>query len=153
MSLPLIGGVIAGGKTVNAFEFELARRLGERYLQSPQVSVLVKESVGARVTVDGAVKSPGVYNLKGKTTLLQALALAQGLNDVGDTMVTLTRISNQRQVSTKVDVAAIRAGQTPDPQVFGGDTIVVDEFASRTGLQVLKNTVPAVIGLGVKAIP
>jgi polysaccharide export outer membrane protein len=52
-----------------------------------------------------------------------------------------------------LDVAAIRAGQAPDPQVFGGDTIVVDESAARTGLQVLKNTVPAAIGIGVRAVP
>jgi polysaccharide export outer membrane protein len=153
VSLPLIGAIIAGGKTVAAFEAELTRRFGERYLQSPQISVLVKESVGARVTVDGAVKSPGVYSLKGRTTLLQALALAGGINEVGDTTVTLTRIADQRHVSAQVDVAAIRTGQATDPLIYGGDTIVVDESAGRTGLQVLKNTVPAVIGLGVRAVP
>jgi polysaccharide export outer membrane protein len=153
VSLPLIGSVVAAGKTVAVFEAELARRLGAKYIQSPQVSVLVKESVGARVTVDGAVKMPGVYTLKGRTSLVQALALAQGISDVGDTLVTLTRISDGRQVSSRIDVAAIREGRAVDPQVFGGDTVVVDESAARTGLQVLKNTVPAVVGLGVRAVP
>ncbi len=153
VSMPLLGGVIAAGKTVSEFEAELTKRLGAKYLQSPQVSVFVKEAVGSRVTVDGAVKMPGVYPLKGKTTLLQALALAQGINDVGDSTITLTRVADEKRVSMRIDVAAIRAGQAPDPQVYGGDTIVVDESAARTGLSVLKTTVPAMIGLGVRAIP
>jgi polysaccharide biosynthesis/export protein len=153
VSLPLIGALTAAGKTVRDFELELNRRYGERYLQSPQISVFVKESVGQRITVDGAVRNPGVFSLKGKTTLLQAIALAQGLNDVGDTLVTLTRTADQHPVSTRYDIAAIRSGKASDPLVYGGDVISIDESASRTALQVLKTTVPAAIGIGVKAVP
>jgi len=154
VSLPLVGGVLAGGRTVSEFEADVTRRLGAKYLQSPQVSVFVKESVGLRVTVDGAVRKPGVYPLKGKTTLLQALALGEGINDVGDTStVTLMRTVDQKRVGAKYDVAAIRAGQAEDPMVYGGDTIVVDESAARQGLQVLKATIPAVVSVGTRAIP
>jgi polysaccharide export outer membrane protein len=154
VSLPLIGGVTAAGRTVSELEADIARRLGARYLQSPQVSVFVKESVGRQITVDGAVKKPGVYTLKGKTTLLQALAMAEGLNEVGDAgTVTVIRKSNQQQVSARYDLATIRSGSDGDPLVYGGDTIVVDESVARHGLQVLKTTVPAVVGLGVRAIP
>jgi polysaccharide biosynthesis/export protein len=153
ISLPLVGALVAGGKTVRVFEAEVTRRYGEKYLQSPQISVFVKESVGQRITVDGAVRNPGVFSLKGKTTLLQAIALAQGLNDVGDTVVTLTRTADQRPVSSRYDIAAIRSGQASDPLVYGGDVISVDESASRTAIQVLKSTVPAAIGIGVKAVP
>ena len=154
VSLPLVGGVIAGGRTVSEFEADVTRRLGAKYLQSPQVSVFVKESVGLRVTVDGAVRKPGVYPLKGKTTLLQALALGEGINDVGDTStVTLMRTVDQKRVGAKYDVAAIRAGQADDPMVYGGDTITVDESAARQGLQVLKAAIPAAVGVGTRAIP
>ena len=113
-----------------------------------------EESVGLRVTVDGAVKKPGVYPLKGKTTLLQALALGEGINDVGDTStVTLMRTVDQKRVGAKYDVAAIRAGQAEDPMVYGGDTITVDKSAARQGLQVLKATIPAVVSVGTRAIP
>ena len=154
VSLPLVGGVVAGGRTVSEFEADVTRRLGAKYLQSPQVSVFVKESVGLRVTVDGAVKKPGVYTLKGKTTLLQALALGEGINEIGDaSTVTLMRTVDQKRVGAKYDVAAIRAGQAEDPMVYGGDTIVVDESAARQGLQVLKATIPAVVSVGTRAIP
>lgn len=150
VSLPLIGGVIAGGRTVSEFEADVTRRLGAKYLQSPQVSVFIKESVGQRVTVEGAVKKPGVYTLKGKTTLLQALAMAEGINEIGDLTVTLIRVSDQRRVSAKYDVSAIRAGQAADPLVYGSDTIVVDESLARTGVQVLKSAVPAMINVGAR---
>ncbi len=154
VSLPLIGAVTAAGRTVSELEADITRRLGARYLQSPQVSVFVKESVGRQITVDGSVKKPGVYMLKGKTTLLQALAMAEGLSDVGDTgSVTVMRMSNQQQVSAHYDLSSIRSGSANDPLVYGGDTIVVDESIARHGLQVLKTTVPAVVGLGVRAIP
>jgi|GEM_PF-242072 polysaccharide biosynthesis/export protein len=154
VSLPLIGGVTAAGRTVRELEADITQRFGARYLQSPQVSVFVKESVGRQITVDGSVKKPGVYTLKGRTTLLQALAMAEGLSEVGDTgSVTVIRKSNQQQVSARYDLSSIRSGGDSDPLVYGGDTIVVDESIARHGLQVFKTTVPAVIGLGVRAIP
>jgi polysaccharide export outer membrane protein len=154
VSLPLVGAVVAGGRTVSEFEADVTRILGAKYLQSPHVSVFVKESVGLRVTVDGAVKKPGVYTLKGKTTLLQALAMAEGINDVGDaSTVTLMRTADQKRVGAKYDVAAIRAGQAEDPMIYGGDTIVVDESAARQGLQVLKATIPLVVEGGTRVIP
>ena len=68
ISLPLIGAVLAAGRTVNELEGDVTRRYGARYLQSPQISVFLKESVGRQITVDGAVKKPGVYMLKGRTS-------------------------------------------------------------------------------------
>ena len=150
ISFPLIGGVVAAGRTVSELEAEITRKLAAKYLQSPQVSVFVKESVGLRVTVEGAVRKPGIYALKGKSTLLQALAMAEGINDIGDSAVMLIRTSDQRRVSAKYDVSAIRSGQALDPLVYGGDTIVVDESLARTGVQVIKSAVPAMINIGAR---
>jgi polysaccharide export outer membrane protein len=150
ISFPFIGAVVAGGRTVGEFEADLASNLGAKYLQSPQISVFIKESVGLRITLEGAVKKPGVYALKGKTTLLQALAMGEGINDIGDFSVTLIRVSNHNRVSAKYDISAIRAGRAADPLVYGGDTIVVDESVARTGVQVLKSAIPAVINLGAR---
>ncbi|MBY6243395.1 polysaccharide export protein [Methylosinus sp. Sm6] len=150
VSFPLIGAVTAAGRTTSEFERELAARLGTRFLRSPQVTVLIKESVGSRVTVEGAVRRPGVYQLKGKTRLVQALALAEGINDVGDYTVSLIRVSGQRRFTAKYDVSAIRSGKAEDPLVYGGDTIVVEESAARMGVQVLKSTVPTLVNVGAR---
>ena len=55
--LPLIGGVPAAGKTVHEVESEIAGRLRAKYLQNPQVLVTIKDAVGLRVSVQGAVKT------------------------------------------------------------------------------------------------
>ena len=56
--LPLIGAMRAAGKTVRELEAEITRELGAKYLQSPQVSVAVKDAAGQRVTVEGASQGP-----------------------------------------------------------------------------------------------
>ena len=73
ISLPLIGAIRAGGKTVQELEAEIAVRLSERFLQNPQVSVFVKEFASQRVTLEGAIKNPGIYPLTGRTSLIQAI--------------------------------------------------------------------------------
>ena len=78
ISLPLIGGVDAVGRTSQQLERLIADRLGENYLQSPQVSVFIKEFTSLRFTVEGAVNKPGVFPLVGQMTLLRALATAGG---------------------------------------------------------------------------
>lgn len=151
VSFPLIGAVTAGGRTLSEFEADLAAKLGGRFLRSPQVTVFVKDSVGLRVTVEGAVRRPGVYQLKGKTRLLQALALAEGINDVGDYGVSLIRESGQRRLTATYDVSEIRSGRAEDPLVYGGDTIVVNESAARTSLQILKSSIPTLVNVGARA--
>jgi polysaccharide export outer membrane protein len=59
INLPLVGEVPAAGKTAQEVETDLTAKLGAKYLQSPQVTVFVKEYNSQRVTVDGAVKKPG----------------------------------------------------------------------------------------------
>ena len=61
ITLPLIGGIMAGGKTIPELEQELAARYADGYLQNPQVSVFVEEFTSQRVTVEGAVAKPGIY--------------------------------------------------------------------------------------------
>jgi len=71
ISFPLIGRVQAGGLTTQALEDYLALKLGEKYLQDPQVSVFVKEYANRdQITVEGYVSRPGIIPLRGNTSLL-----------------------------------------------------------------------------------
>jgi polysaccharide export outer membrane protein len=126
--LPLIGGVPAAGRTVHEVESEITRRLQAKYLQNPQVLVTIKDAIGQRVTVQGAVKSPGVIQIRGDTTLTTLLAQTQGFTDTADkSSVLIIRNTGQGRVAAKVDAGAVLAGSAPDPRVYGGDTIVVDD--------------------------
>ena len=81
INLPLVGEVAVVGKTAQQVERELTTKLGAKYLQNPQVTVFVKEYNSHQVTIQGEIKKPGVFPLKGPTSLLQLVALAGGFED------------------------------------------------------------------------
>lgn len=124
--LPLIGSVQAAGFTTTELSENIAARLSERYMHSPQVSVLVAESVAQKVTVEGSVNEAGVYELKGETTLLQAIAMAKGPSRVAslDDIAVFRRVNGERMVAV-FDLAAIRSGTAEDPMIMGNDVVVV----------------------------
>src|SRR3984957_11290159 len=81
INYPLVGDIKAAGKTSHQLEHELAQRLGGAYIRSPQVTVFVREYNSQRVTVEGSVKNSGVFTVKGRTSLMQLLAMAGGVDD------------------------------------------------------------------------
>lgn len=124
--LPLIGELHAADLTTAQLSAEIARRLQSRYLENPQVSVLVETSVSQKVTVEGSVTEPGVYEIKGRTTLLDALAMAKGTSRVAalDQVVIFREINGQTQ-GALFSAKKITLGQQPDPEILGNDTVVV----------------------------
>ncbi|MBN1527397.1 MAG: polysaccharide export protein [Candidatus Omnitrophica bacterium] len=80
ISFPLVGSVMAKGLTTMQLGKEIAKRL-EEYVKNPQVSVSIKRMGSKKVIVLGEVKWPGVYTLSGATTVLEAVAMAQGFTD------------------------------------------------------------------------
>lgn len=143
ISLPLVGTVQAGGKTVQELEAHIAGLFSEEYLQSPQVTVFVKEFTSQRVTLEGAIKSPGIYPISGRTSLLQALAMAGGVTDLANLqgIVVFRTVEGQRMAAV-FDLKQIRAGNAVDPQVYGDDVIVVDQSGARTGLRRVLEAIP-----------
>lgn len=139
VSLPLIGVVPAAGKTVRTLENDIRTAYAATYLQSPEVSVFVKESAGKRVTVDGEVNKAGVFPLPPTASLLDAIALAGGFKPVAnpDQVYVFRQIGDKKLVA-KYDVSAIRRGQRPSPRVYGGDVVVVFASGSRVAIQNLK---------------
>ena len=124
--LPLIGTVRAAGMTSSDLAEEIARRLNGRFLKDPQVSVIVQSSVSQKVTVEGSVNEAGVYEIKGRTTLIDALAMAKGPSRVAALSdVVIFRVINGQRMGALFNVTHIRRGEAEDPEVMGNDTIVV----------------------------
>ncbi|MFN4160377.1 MAG: polysaccharide biosynthesis/export family protein [Stenotrophomonas sp.] len=146
ISLPLIGAVLAGGKTIPELEAELAKKYSEGYLQNPQVSVFVKEYASQRITLEGAVSKPGIYPITGKTTLLQAIALAGGLdNKVADLGgIVLMRQVNGKRMAAVFDLRQVRRGIVEDPQVYGDDIVVVEQSGSKSAFRNFIESAPAI---------
>jgi polysaccharide biosynthesis/export protein len=128
ISFPLAGVVEAAGKTPLEVEDEIEARLRAAYVRDPQVTVNLKETVSQVITVDGAVKEPGLYPVIGKMTLMRAVAAAKGTTDLAGlkNVVVLRTVGGQRYAAL-YNLKSIRAGNYPDPEVFANDVVQVDD--------------------------
>lgn len=142
--LPLIGKLVAKGKTTTELADEIAARLGEKYLQSPQVSVTVAEVLSRKVTVEGAVNEAGVFELKGRTSLLEAVARAKGVSKGANPhRVSIVRNVDGSPHAASFDLAAIGAGKAPNPEVEGDDIVIVDSSKAKSFWNGLVQALPA----------
>jgi polysaccharide export outer membrane protein len=143
VQLPLLGETAVAGKTAEELQEDLTSRLGAEYLQNPQVRVTVKEFKSRNVTVTGAIGSPGIYPLKGETTLLQIVAMAGGFKDASDSTVLVMRKGRGgKRLAARFDVSAIEKGRATDPLVQGGDTIVAGESTIKKAYQGFLKALP-----------
>jgi polysaccharide export outer membrane protein len=144
INMPLIGAVRSAGRTAGEMASDISGRLADRFLRDPQVTVTVKEAASQKITVDGAVAKPGVYEMRGSTSLLQAVAMAEGPTRVADlTKVAVFRSIDGRRSVALFDLSAIRQGRAADPQVLGDDVIVVDASRLSSALREVVGALPA----------
>ena len=144
ISLPLIGGVMAGGKSIPELETELAKKYSEGFLQKPQVTVFVKEFTSQRITLEGAVNKPGIYPITGRTSLLQAIALAGGVDDkVADLggIVVMRNVGGKRMAAV-YDLRQVRRGTVENPELYGDDIVVVEQSGSKTMFRRIIESIP-----------
>ena len=78
ISFPLVGDVLAEGRTVEELKKELAIRLGS-YVQEPVLSITVMKVNSYHIFVIGRVNHPGEFVVGRPTDVMQALSLAGGL--------------------------------------------------------------------------
>ena len=143
ISMPLIGEIRAYDLTSAQLDDALTHKLGEKYLENPDVSVGIKSSTRRSVTVDGAVNKAGSFPVHGPTTLMQAVAAAGGTReDANVRRVAIFRtIGGQRQAAA-FDLQNIRRGAAQDPQVYAGDIVVVDGSAIKEMQRQIFQSVP-----------
>lgn len=124
LALPLLGAVSVHGKTAEAVAAELRTSLQE-YVKNPVVSVAVN-SITQKVVVEGSVNQPGVYDIRGSATLIEAIAMARSPTEVADLdQVFVFRSIGGRVQGARFDLRRIRAGLDPDPAIVAGDRVVV----------------------------
>jgi len=130
--LPLLGAIPAEKRTTRELEADLTKRLKAKYVQNPQVSISVKDAVGLRVTVTGAVVKPGVISVRGRITLMSAISQSDGFSDTADksSIIVIRNLDSGRAIA-HFNADTILAGTAVDPNVYGGDTIVVNDSAGK----------------------
>lgn len=126
IQLPLAGDVLAAGLSAPELSRVIAERLGREFLRNPQVVVALVSTREQTVAVEGQVKMPGVYKITPDDTLLSAIARAQSPTNVArlDEVIVFRMVNGQR-MGARFDLAAIRAGRSPNPQILAGDVVVV----------------------------
>jgi len=131
-SYPVIGTVNAAGMTPFDLEQELRHRLAAGFVRNPQVSVNLEQTVSQVVTVDGEVRAPGLYPVVGRMTLIRAIATANGTGEFAklNNVVVFRTVGDQRYAAL-YNLAAIRQGAYPDPEIFANDVVVVSDSRAR----------------------
>jgi polysaccharide export outer membrane protein len=140
INLPIVGRLHAGGLTVEQLEADLVEKFGA-VLQTPTVTVFVAEFRSQPVSVLGAVRTPGVHQIRGSKTLFEVLSLAGGLNPDAGSAIRITRrksagplplqgatddSSGEYQVA-EVSVKSVMEAQNPKEniQVLPDDVVTV----------------------------
>ena len=143
LTMPLLGRVDAVGLNTTELAGKIANGLDAKYLRDPNVTVSLKESVSRVFTVDGSVRQPGVYQLDNSMSLIQAIAVAKGTDDLANPRrVAIFRTIGGKRSAAAFDLTSIRRGEAKDPTVYAGDTIVVDGSGLKSAQRNLLQSLP-----------
>jgi len=129
IQFPLIGRVDLAGLTVPQVAKKLETLLADGYLVSPQVAVFIKEYRSKKVVIMGEVDAPGVYELRGPTTLLELISKAGGVKeDAGDKLTINRAATGEEEAQVKqIDLQRLLklADQAQNVAILDGDNIFV----------------------------
>jgi len=126
-TLPLLGDVVAAGRTASGLADEVTEGL-KRYLAEPQVTIAVTEASAARFFVVGQVNKPGEYPLRGRTSLVQALAMAGGFREFANKgKLVIVRPTAEGDAFLRASYDDLASGKDPSQNLAlnPGDTILV----------------------------
>ena len=103
ITVPLVGDVLAAGRTATDITQEIAQAL-KKYIKEPIVTVIVEEINSNTIYVIGEVNRQGAIELQQRTRFLQAIAMAGGLTEFADrSHVVLLREENGREVVRELE--------------------------------------------------
>jgi polysaccharide biosynthesis/export protein len=146
ISLPLLGTVHALGLTTQQLELQLEDLLRAKYIRNPDVTIMATEVRSQAVSVGGAVRHPGLVQIRGTATLLEAISLAGGLaDDAGDTVMVVrnstlagveaatSQVAGDIQTPgfLEIKLKPLMASRTPESNVpvYPGDVVNVQSAA------------------------
>ena len=127
VSLPLVQEVRAAGLTPLELRELLAKKLAE-FIPNPEVSVIVTEVRSFKVSVIGEVAKPARYELKSRTTVLDVLALAGGLNEfAARTRIVILRTDGKvmKRIPFNYNKVIAPGGERDNLYLQPGDVVVV----------------------------
>jgi protein involved in polysaccharide export with SLBB domain len=135
IQFPSLGQMTAAGLTTEQLTTRIREGLNKD-LVDPEVTISLKEinkGLLRRVSVLGAVKTPGVYELKERASLSEMLAAAGGPTKIADLRrVTITRAGSGERLAIDLTGAARTGTDSNSLPLEAGDLILVPEGAPPT---------------------
>jgi polysaccharide export outer membrane protein len=128
ITVPLLGDVVATGKSPNQLASEIQRSLSRFLEVPPQVTITISQAISARFFVLGEVLNSGAYPLQSRTTVLQAIALAGGFREFAKReRIVVVREKNGRRSALRMNYNEIEGVGDLDQNFVleAGDTILV----------------------------
>jgi polysaccharide biosynthesis/export protein len=127
ISLPVIQDVSAAGLTPEQLRDSLTKT-AERFVEDPNVTVIVKEINSRRVFITGQVAKPGPYNITSPMTVVQLIAFAGGVLEYADAKnIMIMRTENSNPVSFRFNYKEVAEGKNLKQNITlkPGDTVIV----------------------------
>ena len=126
VTLPLVGDLVAAGRTSSELRDKIASALTE-YIANPTVTVIVTETMPQMVFVTGEVNKPGQFTITGnQMNILQALAMAGGLTDFANRKdIRVMRKGPGGMQTLKFNYKEALESTSEPLQLRAGDTVVV----------------------------
>jgi len=123
---PLLGSISVAGLTANQVSTMLQFRLSDGFLVEPSVTAWLEAYQSQPVQVLGSVSTPGMYYLRGVTTVLQVLSEAGGLKLEGVDEIRITHGGEGGEVTVISYERMIETGEG-NISLSGGDIVFVPE--------------------------
>ena len=127
ISLPQINDVQAAGLTPEQLREGVLAAAAKFYVD-PSVNVVVKQINSRKFYITGEVAKPAAYPLSGKLTVVQAIALAGGLNEFAKSdEIAVIRTENGKSTRFRVNYKDIMQGKNMQQNIelHVGDTVAV----------------------------
>lgn len=127
ITVPVVGELLAAGLGPEELKKQL-QAAAAKYVNDPNVQVVVRTINSRKVFVTGRVTQPGTYTINRPLTVIQAITLAGGLTEYADSKnVTVLRTTAKGTQSFKFNYKDVSRGKSLDQniQLVPGDTIIV----------------------------
>ncbi len=121
-----LGMLRADQMTIEELSSTIARTLREKdYLKQPRVVVSVRQYLSRSIFIQGAVRSPGVYQIEGRPSLLKLIILAGGLAENHGSTAFIIRETKKPQAQTQAPGATAASGA--ETSAVGGADAEMEE--------------------------
>lgn len=127
ITLPLMNDIVAIGLTPEQLRTKLEADAA-RYIQDPNVTIVVKQINSRKVFITGEVAKPGSYPLNGPTSVLQLISMAGGLSEyANEKKIRVLRLEAGQQLSLPFNYKDVAEGKelAQNIELRPGDTVVV----------------------------